>query len=1087
MKIPFRGIVKNTPAGLAQDGELEDVLNLRYKDGAWRPIPDRSAIFSALPYTNVYIHSNSGYTHYLGVKSTRALEYFAQDIDGEPKLLKTPVALTTLTTDTAEFSQIGNVINIVDGGLKYLIWYDDAYVFISSNFDGEQNSTSLIGRVDLKVTRRGTETEREVAMYTLQQTFLASENFNQSGEGAKVQRDTAQSLFIKALAIEREKGKLHGFVLACSAIELYDGTYIRHSQPVLLGQAVDTGTRYSEGAFDYISSKAAFVDTALVNENATVTSGIGAPLGTPEGFTEDEENMCYRGNSLKQYRGTAGQSSSDTTLDPMLREAPNLYAQLVAVESGAVALMYATITCNKLQYKIPITIQETLKPLIKSISVFITPEVSMYKTSEASAKYVGSLYFGVYGSLRYRSFNWQPEIKTNEEIIKELAELRTFYKVHEIPFEKIQASPDWIDIDLKDKLGDLLLTQEALPYDDFSHHSTLPQVAMTYNSKLHVANYKTLLSRGWPYSYLAQESGIGQFASQQLSSENTITTLVKIKTTTGISTVIRTGSYASAYLPTMLSYPDSRAYEMIIYHSPKWQMMTVAEMQIARTIVNNYPTDISYWSNEEYGTDSARVLNMQTGVASNSYKANSRYIIGKRTFTLNETTASLSVGNTGQLGKIILVNSISGIVYYTEVSTEPITTLTWTIAINNYTNKYYTYKLTASKNANFSYWINTDLKPQTVFSLSGSNFDIIPPESNREQVYQNAMKVSEVNNPFTFPVQNTYQVGNGSITGIASNTIALSTGQFGEFPLYVFTTDGIWAMYVGGAEVNYTSSRPVSREVCNNPKSIKAIDTGVVFSTAKGIMVIAGSSTKELSEPIEGAVFDIDKLSLFKKALNHDKLTTLLSEVTGEDIHDYIASANVGYNYIESEIWFTNPLKSSYSYVFSKGLWYKVKQTGNRFVDDYPKQYLLTSTGDLVDIASEVLITVSEGKERAASQQIMLLTRPLKFGDVEFKQMLTAIMRGQLTTVNLIEEATPTDILHKKWTGIHVYGSYDGERWVFLGGAEKQGELNDIGTRIERTDCRYYRIALYGNVSLNSYINYLEMEGKQSILRTKLR
>ena len=71
MKIPFRGIVKNTPAGLAQDGELEDVVNLRYKDGAWRPIPDRSAIFSALPYTNVYIHSNSGYTHYLGVKAPK--------------------------------------------------------------------------------------------------------------------------------------------------------------------------------------------------------------------------------------------------------------------------------------------------------------------------------------------------------------------------------------------------------------------------------------------------------------------------------------------------------------------------------------------------------------------------------------------------------------------------------------------------------------------------------------------------------------------------------------------------------------------------------------------------------------------------------------------------------------------------------------------------------------------------------------------------------------------------------------------------------------------------------------------------------
>ena len=457
MKIPFRGIVKNTPAGLAQDGELEDVLNLRYKDGAWRPIPDRSAIFSELPYTNVYIHSNSGYTHYLGLKSTGEFEYFAEDLNGTPTKLPIPIPITSLTTPT--FTQIGNVINIVDGGLKYLIWYDNAYVLIDSNFDGEQNATFLIGKVDLKVTRRGTDTEREVAMYHNDVNYSATSNFDQSTDSAKNQREVAQSLFIKALAIEREKGKLHGFVLACTAIELYDGTYIRHSQPVLLGQAVDTGTRYSEGAFNYTNSNAAFVDAALVDENATITSGVGGYLATPEGFTADATNVCFRGNSVKQYRGTANQEQS-AVLDPVLREAPNLYAQLVSVASGAWAFgkIYATITCNKLQYKIPITIQETLKPLIKSISVFITPEVSMYKTSEASAKYVGSLYFGVYGSLQYRSFNWQPEIKTNEEIIKELAELRTFYKVHEIPFKQIQASPDWIDIDLKDKLGDALLT-----------------------------------------------------------------------------------------------------------------------------------------------------------------------------------------------------------------------------------------------------------------------------------------------------------------------------------------------------------------------------------------------------------------------------------------------------------------------------------------------------------------------------------------------------------------------------------------------------------------------------------------------------
>ena len=164
----------------------------------------------------------------------------------------------------------------------------------------------------------------------------------------------------------------------------------------------------------------------------------------------------------------------------------------------------------------------------------------------------------------------------------------------------------------------------------------------------------------------------------------------------------------------MLSYPDSRAYEMNIYYSSKWVMMSIADLQLARTVITNYPSDKNYWSNEEYNSVLAKVINIQTGVVSNSYKINARYIIGKRTFTLNETTASLNVGNTGEFGIIISINSISGIIYYTEVSSKPIATLMWIIAINSYTNKFYTYKLTASETANFSYWINPKLKPQII-------------------------------------------------------------------------------------------------------------------------------------------------------------------------------------------------------------------------------------------------------------------------------------------------------------------------------------------------------------------------------------
>jgi len=967
--IQLKGIKRNTPAGLSEDGELEEAINLRYKDGAWRPVPERTSLFgdTILPYTNVFIHSNSGYKHYLGLKSNGEFEYFAQDVDGTPEELETPQPITTLITPT--FTQLGNVININDNGLKHLIWYESSYILIDANFDGEQTTTELIGKVDLKVSRKGTATERDVAMYYSDGYHHGAYNYDLNSAEAITQNGVAKGLFSKALKLESEEGNLHGFVLACTAIELYDGSYILHSNPVLLGQSLDAFTRY-EDTFNYITNKATFVDTALVDETATVTDGVGQSLATPATFTNDTENKCYTGKSNKQYRGTANQGTGGLTLDAAEHEAPNLYAQLVQAESTGSSYIYATITANELQFKVNSNIHETLKPLIKSVSVFISPEISIYKNE--TSKFIGACYFGYYGSIRYKSYNWQPEIKTNAEIIKELSELKNFYKVHEIPFEDINAG-DWTTIDLEGKLGDSLLTQEALTLDNFTHHQTLPEVQFMYNSKLHVLNYKTALSRGWPYEYFeCKEVGMGQFPTVIAP----VTTAgyphwwaeVKIKTVTGTSVVVRHkgtqhGTWERntyAYTP-MLSYPDSRATEITLY--------------IAR-------------------------------------------------FTQNGTSGF---------------------------------------------NKS-TFKLTAHPAGNFAYYISPDLKPIT-YGITGTPSAVNPTEVQRELIYQNSLKVSEVNNPFTFPLANTYQIGNGQGLAMAVNTIALSTGQFGQWPLYVFCSDGIYGLSVGGAEINYGTITPVSREVCNNPQSVKSIDAGVIFTTIKGVMILAGSDVQELSEALRGPYFDIDTLKLYKQALSHSKLTQLYDERTNETLLDFMDNVVVGLNYKENEVWFTNPDKT-FSYVFSKGVWFKVKQSGQRFVDDYPNQYLLKD-GKLIDI----------GSETGTYNEVTFLTRPLKLGQENFKGMLTSIIRGQINVENTSSESGTV----KRYAGIHVYGSYDGKRWAFLGGNERNGELNSFGTQVERTDCKFFKIAFYGNVNINSTIDYLLTEGKQSILSNKER
>lgn len=158
-------------------------------------------------------------------------------------------------------------------------------------------------------------------------------------------------------------------------------------------------------------------------------------------------------------------------------------------------------------------------------------------------------------------------------------------------------------------------------------------------------------------------------------------------------------------------------------------------------------------------------------------------------------------------------------------------------------------------------------------------------------------------------------------------------------------------------------------------------------------------------------------------------------------------------------------------------MWYKVKQTGQVYVNDYPKQYILNS-GSLVDIST------AEG----TAIEVMFLTRPLKLQTNNFKGLITSIIRGFMNTENKFKTVEGQTVLdYKRYSGIYVFGSYDCQRWGFLGGTEKNGELNDLGTSVERTDCKYFRIGFVGNITNTSTIEYLELEGKQSILASKQR
>lgn len=125
-------------------------------------------------------------------------------------------------------------------------------------------------------------------------------------------------------------------------------------------------------------------------------------------------------------------------------------------------------------------------------------------------------------------------------------------------------------------------------------------------------------------------------------------------------------------------------------------------------------------------------------------------------------------------------------------------------------------------------------------------FNLMSPEVLASQIF-----TSVVNNPFVFQADGDNTVGTGSILGIVANTEPISQGQFGQYPLFVFTTEGIYGLSVN-SEGLYAASFPVSREVCNNPNSITPTDRFVFFTTEKGLMVISGNTVQCVSTQLQG-------------------------------------------------------------------------------------------------------------------------------------------------------------------------------------------------------------------------------------------
>lgn len=363
------------------------------------------------------------------------------------------------------------------------------------------------------------------------------------------------------------------------------------------------------------------------------------------------------------------------------------------------------------------------------------------------------------------------------------------------------------------------------------------------------------------------------------------------------------------------------------------------------------------------------------------------------------------------------------------------------------------------------------LKGLYPYSITDKYGTYTPLPEDSVSVAPDKLKVSNVSNPFYFPAKQTYTVSSRNIVAMATATTALSTGQFGQFPLYVFTGEGVFALSVGTGDIAYANSFSVTRDVCNNPDSIVSTDDAIVFSTDSGLKILSGSTVRDISSDMDGYLPTVvDSSPIIKKIAGVGGFSDKLSST--EFIY-YLEEAKVGYNYEDKEVIVANR-NYPYSYVFNmqSGSWYKISASINRFLNSYP---------ECLAVFNDYGVYNMHNGHRTVNK-ILLLTRPIKFGTLTHKRIVQSAIRGVIRpSESLVYFRGETvkfrdqEILAFSKCGFYILGSNDAEHFILLSGREKIEDVRDLITKMNKTKAfKYFMIALVGGIRTDVALNYIE-------------
>lgn len=270
----------------------------------------------------------------------------------------------------------------------------------------------------------------------------------------------------------------------------------------------------------------------------------------------------------------------------------------------------------------------------------------------------------------------------------------------------------------------------------------------------------------------------------------------------------------------------------------------------------------------------------------------------------------------------------------------------------------------------------------------------------------NTVAVTKVANPWV--IEAVYELACGEIYALTSATEALSEGQFGEFPIYAFTDNGIYALSID-RDGTIESKQPISRDVLLGMNNTLQIDKAVIYPTKEGLKLISGRNTSLLSASIAG-------LNVPESVFSTPHELTLADDAP---FQEQLEGIKMVYDYAHRQVHLFGKEVASegkqkhYVYDLESGQWATqiLDKQLTTCVAGYPFSTMQFGTQ---------LMQYTDELEADDVKQGWLLTRPISFSD--------PFTRKMLADIRVLGQKTNTDTKFK----VQVYISEDRVKWYRL-------------------------------------------------------